>query len=75
MIASSSQKFKSRIAEYLPAIDLKEYVREYPDFPKPGILFKDISPLLTDHIAMRYAAFEFAKHIQDADVIAGLDAR
>ena len=28
---------------------LKDHIRDIPDFPKPGIVFKDISPLLADH--------------------------
>ena len=34
-------------------MDLKEYVRSIPDFPKPGILFRDITPLLGDKDAFR----------------------
>ncbi len=74
-IWDSLHKFHSRLSEYKKPIDLGKYIRNYPDFPKPGILFKDISPLLTDYDAMRYVAFEFAKHVQDADIIAWLDAR
>ncbi|HEV3162409.1 MAG TPA: adenine phosphoribosyltransferase, partial [Isosphaeraceae bacterium] len=33
------------------AIDLRTYLRDIPDFPKPGILFKDITPLLADPAA------------------------
>ena len=29
-------------------MDLNRYIRDIPDFPKPGILFKDITPLLAD---------------------------
>jgi adenine phosphoribosyltransferase len=35
------------------AIDLKKYVRDIPDFPKPGILFRDITPLLASPDALR----------------------
>ena len=31
-----------------PSLDLRQYIRDIPDFPKPGILFRDISPLLRD---------------------------
>jgi adenine phosphoribosyltransferase len=34
-------------------LDLKEFIRDIPDFPKPGILFRDITPLLGDPEAMR----------------------
>lgn len=75
VMSRSIAKLSSRVDAYLPDIDLRSHIAEYPDFPKPGILFRDISPLLADAEAMRYVWFELAKHCQDADVIAGLDAR
>jgi len=36
-----------------PPLDLKRYIRDIPDFPKPGILFRDITPLLGDPEALR----------------------
>ena len=36
--------------------DLKAFIRDVPDFPKPGILFKDIMPLLANAEAFRTAA-------------------
>ncbi len=36
-------------------MDLKEYIRDIPDFPEPGILFRDITPLLSDPTAFKYA--------------------
>ena len=33
---------------------LKEYVRDVPDFPRPGVVFKDITPLLADSRAFRF---------------------
>jgi adenine phosphoribosyltransferase len=33
-------------------VDLREYVRDIPDFPQPGIVFKDITPLLLDPSAI-----------------------
>jgi adenine phosphoribosyltransferase len=41
-------------------IDLKSRVREVPDFPEPGVGFKDITPLLLDHTAVRHAVAELA---------------
>jgi adenine phosphoribosyltransferase len=40
--------------------DLASYIRDVPDFPKPGILFKDIMPLLADADAFRTAVDELA---------------
>ena len=31
-----------------PAVDLRQLVRDVPDFPKPGILFRDLTPLMRD---------------------------
>jgi len=36
-------------------INLRDYIRDIPDFPKPGIVFKDITPLLSDPAAFRMA--------------------
>ena len=36
-----------------PTLDLKQFIRDIPDFPKPGILFRDITPLLGDAAALR----------------------
>jgi len=33
-------------------VDLRAHIRDIPDFPKPGIVFKDITPLLLDHAAL-----------------------
>jgi len=45
-------------------MDLVRYIRDIPDFPKPGILFKDITPLLADprafHITIDLLAERFA---------------
>src|SRR5207247_3756007 len=38
-----------------PFMDLAKYIRDIPDFPKPGILFKDITPLLAEPQAFRQA--------------------
>jgi adenine phosphoribosyltransferase len=39
----------------LATINLRDYIRDIPDFPKPGIVFKDITPLLSDPAAFRSA--------------------
>ena len=45
-----------------PPMDLTAYIRDIPDFPKPGILFKDITPLLADPAAFGYAIDRLAAH-------------
>ena len=58
-------------------MDLKKWVRDIPDFPKKGIIFKDITPLLNNAKAFRGTIKQMAdelKHI-DFDVIAGVESR
>ena len=43
-------------------MDLTAYIRDIPDFPKPGILFKDITPLLADPVAFQHAIDLLADH-------------
>ena len=56
---------------------LRSKVRDVPDFPTPGILFKDITPLLSDRHAMDAALSLLAQAIEDLmfDVIAAPEAR
>ncbi|QGZ97888.1 adenine phosphoribosyltransferase [Mycoplasma sp. NEAQ87857] len=56
-------------------MEIKKLIRDVPDFPKKGILFKDISPLLANGEALHYTINEIAKHCGDADIIVGPDAR
>jgi adenine phosphoribosyltransferase len=44
----------------LPAPDLRSLIRDIPDFPKPGIIFKDITPLLADAQALALAVSSLA---------------
>jgi adenine phosphoribosyltransferase len=58
-------------------MDFRSYIRVIPDFPQPGIRFKDITTLLKDGAAYKAAIDElaqFARELQ-ADVIAGPEAR
>ena len=50
-------------------------LRDVPDFPKPGILFKDISPLLADGPAFEAVIAAIADAGHDADIVAGIEAR
>jgi adenine phosphoribosyltransferase len=58
-------------------MDLRAYIRDIPDFPKPGILFKDITPLLAAPAAFRQAVEGFVEHYRGAgvDAIASAEAR
>jgi adenine phosphoribosyltransferase len=58
-------------------MDLAKYIRDIPDFPKPGILFKDITPLLADPQAFRSAVERMRDHYrgQQIDAIAAAEAR
>src|SRR5919199_1884719 len=57
--------------------DLKTTVRTIPDYPKPGILFRDITTLLGDARAFRRAIDDLARPFQGAgiDKVAGIEAR
>ncbi len=49
-------------------VDLRKYVRDIPDFPKEGILFRDITPLLADAGALRAAVEALAEPFRDDGV-------
>ena len=56
---------------------LTKFIRDIPDFPKPGILFRDITPLLADHLAFRAAVDLMALHYhgKKIDAVAAAEAR
>jgi adenine phosphoribosyltransferase len=59
-------------------IDLKPYISEVPDFPRAGILFRDISPLLRDHFELTLQALEellSATEWREIDALAGIESR
>ena len=60
------------------ASELKNHIKDVPDFPKPGIMFRDISPLLRDHfprliqeLALLYSEEEW----NEIEYLAGVEAR
>jgi adenine phosphoribosyltransferase len=57
--------------------DLKTYIREVPDFPKPGILFYDITTLLKDPLALRMTVDRFVWLFagQRIDKVVGIESR
>lgn len=60
-----------------PSLQLTDFVRDVPDFPKPGILFRDITPLLASPIAFGETIARLANHFREAriDVIVAAEAR
>ncbi len=59
------------------ALDLRSFIRDIPDFPKEGILFRDITPLLASPAAFRESIRQFAEYFKDdkVDVIVAAEAR
>jgi adenine phosphoribosyltransferase len=58
-------------------VDLSSYIRDIPDFPKPGIVFKDITPLMADAGALDAAVRALAELVSplEVDVVVGAEAR
>ncbi len=58
-------------------MDLRAYIRDVPDFPKPGVMFKDITPLLVDPAAFAYSVAKMSAHFatRKIDAIAAAEAR
>ncbi|MFN4336742.1 MAG: adenine phosphoribosyltransferase [Candidatus Nitrosocaldus sp.] len=58
-------------------MNLKAMIREFPDFPEKGVLFRDISPLLKRVDALNYIVDLFYEHFKDRgiNVIAGIESR
>lgn len=59
------------------AEDIKAAIRDIPDFPKPGIIFKDITPILKDPALCASIVDAFAEKLKGTkiDVIAGVESR
>lgn len=57
--------------------DLKRFIREVPDFPKPGILFYDITTLLKDPVGLHRAVDALSHHYvgRKIDCVVGIEAR
>ena len=59
-------------------LDLKTHVVDIPDFPKPGILFRDINPLLRRHFSATIAAIDALfteREWSEIDAVAGVESR
>lgn len=59
------------------AKDLKDYIRTVPDFPKPGIMFRDVTTLFADAAGFKLMLTQMQETVADCqiDAIAGVDAR
>ncbi|HEY6757033.1 MAG TPA: adenine phosphoribosyltransferase [Nitrososphaera sp.] len=58
-------------------VNLRDIIANYPDFPKQGILFRDINPVLKRNDALNFIADEFYRIYSKAkvDVVAGIESR
>ena len=58
-------------------MDLKDYIESIPGFPKEGIVFRDVTPILQNANAMRYCVDQFNDFVKSigADVVIGPEAR
>lgn len=56
---------------------IEEYIRDVPDFPKPGVVYKDITPLLQDPQVMRSTLNLFLEYLGDQhiDKVVGIESR
>lgn len=67
-----------KVVFYLASMNnLKEYIRDVPDFPKKGVVYKDISPLLQDPRAMHQAVNSFLARLDGIriDKVVGIESR
>ena len=58
-------------------MDLKRFIRDVPDFPEPGVLFRDITPLLQNAEAFQYAVGRLSErfHGRGLDAVVGIESR
>ncbi|MFT5077880.1 MAG: adenine phosphoribosyltransferase, partial [Glaciecola sp.] len=62
---------------FFSMIDISEYIRDIVDFPKPGVVFKDITPLLSSHEASRVCLEQLVSLVnnQEIDKVVGIESR
>jgi adenine phosphoribosyltransferase len=77
LIRLSRSTFGASSQLFSKMVDLSSFVRDIPDYPKPGILFRDITPLLADPVAIKTAAEKLAEPFLDeeVDLVAAAEAR
>lgn len=75
-----SNKFFNSIYAKVFCMDkthIQSLIKNYPDFPKPGILFRDVTPVFRDHRSLNFLGDYFYDRFKDEpiDYIAGIEAR
>lgn len=83
MVIGASQSFYSQNRALLTVgakakqVNLRDIIANYPDFPKQGILFRDINPVFKRNDALNYIADEFYRIYSKAkvDMVAGIESR
>ena len=77
MPTAPATKAEQMTAEKMQADHLKRLIREIPDFPKPGILFYDITTLLKDKAGFATLIDQLTEHYisRDVDLVLGMEAR
>jgi adenine phosphoribosyltransferase len=61
----------------MASVDIRDFIRDVPDFPKKGIIFKDITTLLKDKNALRAAVDQMVACVKDEhiDLVVGIESR
>ena len=77
MVSSGNSNERQVACDILFKMDLKRKIRNIPNFPQKGIIFRDIGPLLEDKKALRFAINQFVKKFKNKkiDKVVGIDAR
>jgi adenine phosphoribosyltransferase len=59
------------------AVDLRAFIRSVPDFPQPGVLFRDITPLLRDPAAFKASVDWYCAQVRELspDAVVGIESR
>ncbi len=65
------------MSDFDPSLDLRQWVRDIPDFPKPGILFRDLTPLMRDPKGWQEAVRRLSVQCESLqpDLIVGIESR
>jgi adenine phosphoribosyltransferase len=68
---------RSQAARYKPLMNLATFIRDIPDWPQPGVTFKDITPLLASPPALAMAVEQMANPFRgkQVDVVVGAESR